>query len=80
LGSKTIVISALDEDLSPNATIVHRPLKIAKRFKTLAMKYLEFDDRLATTTRYILYMDIDNVISNQLRASFDDYYILLMRQ
>jgi hypothetical protein len=79
---KTIVMSALEEDLKPKATFTgtHRARMIPKRFKTLAMKYLEFDNRLATTTQYVLYMDIDNVISNQLQAFFDDYYILLMRQ
>jgi hypothetical protein len=76
---KTIVMSGLQEDLKPiNATIVQRKNMIAKRFKTLAVKYLEFDKRLAARTRYILYMDIDNVVANRLQPFFDDYYSLLL--
>jgi hypothetical protein len=78
---KTLPMAARDEDLLPKGlTIVHRPMMIPKRFKTFLMNYLEMDPRLATTTQYILYMDIDNVIASPLQPFFDDYYSLLMRQ
>jgi hypothetical protein len=79
----TIIMVARDDDLNPKGlAIVHRPMMIPKRFKTLLMDYLERDPRLDATTHYVLYLDIDNVIASPLRVFLDDYYfrLLVMRQ
>jgi hypothetical protein len=59
--------------------IEQRPIQYAqntmifKRFKTHHRKYVEADPDLANTTRFILYVDVDIVISNPLDMFFQDY-------
>ncbi len=64
---------------------VQRDLMIAKRFLLSScgeVQYLELssDNRPAATTRYILFMDIDNVVANRLQPFLDAYYRDLMGQ
>lgn len=44
-----------------------------KRYKTLSSKYLQGYPRLDASIRYILYLDIDNVVTNPLQTFFQDY-------
>lgn len=47
---------------------------IFKRFKTLLFKYIDADPRVSSSTQYVLYLDINNVISNPLDVFFGDYH------
>ncbi|KAL3934113.1 MAG: hypothetical protein SGARI_003529 [Bacillariaceae sp.] len=46
---------------------------VFKRFKTHHAKYIAADEALAATTRFVLYVDVDNIISHPLDGLFHDY-------
>jgi hypothetical protein len=77
---KTIVILGRPDDLEPkhkgNGTkITYRRHTMAyKRFKTLALRYLDFDTRF-DHIRYVLYLDVDSIVANKLSRFFGDYYV-----
>jgi hypothetical protein len=75
---KTIVILGRPEDLTPrkdDGTQIkyRRNNMVYKRFKTLALQYLDLDVRF-DRTRYVLYLDVDSIVANKLSHFFDDYY------
>ena len=54
---------------------------IYKRFKSLIFKYLDLADlRFSASTKYALYLDIDNVVANRLDNFFEDYYTKVNRE
>lgn len=88
---KVAVVQGRPDDLQPKQADGVNPIKyrrhpmIYKRFKTQVLEYLDYLDHGSTTRneprrfdriRYVLYIDVDNVIANPLRALFDDYYYM----
>lgn len=75
---KVIVIRGRDEDMKPRMADgskikYHRMgFMVFKRFKTLVLRYLDYDSRL-DDIRYALYLDVDNIVANKLSYFFDDY-------
>ncbi|KAG7363209.1 hypothetical protein IV203_026569 [Nitzschia inconspicua] len=78
--TKVIVIRGREEDLKPRAAdgtrikYFGKGIMIFKRFKTLVLRYLDYDSRF-DDIRYALYLDIDNIVANRLSDLFDDYAI-----
>lgn len=63
--------------------IQQRPIQYAqhtmifRRFKTHHRKYVAADPDLARNTRFILYVDVDNIIANSLDILFHDYTTMI---
>lgn len=78
--AKVIVIQGRAEDLKPRRVEDGKPIEYTKhtmvfrRFKTLPFKYIDADPRFPPTISYVLYLDVDNVVSNPLGIFFQDYY------
>jgi hypothetical protein len=78
---KVVVVPALTEDMIPrdvkNGQIIvyHKKSTMPyKRFKTLLMEYVDRHPRLTLKTRYVLYLDVDNVVTAPLTRFFHDYH------
>jgi hypothetical protein len=75
---KIVLVQGKPEDVRPtyaNGTCIpySKHTMKYKRYKTLASKYLQEDPRLNTNIRYVMYLDIDNVVTNPLQNLFRDY-------
>jgi len=81
--NQTKIIIPHVEDLQPMEKIEKvnelRPKKYAqktmifKRFKTLHSKYIAEDSAMDSNIRYVLYIDVDNIIGSALSTFFKDY-------
>lgn len=77
---KVIVIRGREEDMAPKradgSQIQYwgKGIMIFKRFKTLVLRYLDYDSRF-DAIRYALYLDVDNIVTNRLAPLFDDYAV-----
>jgi hypothetical protein len=76
---KLILVQGRGEDMYPtahNSTEVLKPKATSmryQRFKTLFPKYIPYFPQLRGT-KYILYLDIDNVVTQDLSFFFEDYH------
>ena len=84
--NQTMVIQGREEDLHPREKIndgnsqFHAPLKkyaqksmVFKRFKTHHSKYIEGDPALSDSVRFVVYIDVDNIIGSKMDSFFKDY-------
>jgi len=77
--NRTKIIRGRDEDLHPKASSKGTPIKYAqetmifKRFKTHHSKYIAEDPTLAASTRYVLYIDVDNIVGDKLDSFLKAY-------
>jgi hypothetical protein len=54
---------------------------VFKRFKTLHSKYITADPDFASSNiRYVLYVDVDNIIGNSLQGFFRDYVDMIQKE
>mmetsp|Transcript_32347 Transcript_32347/g.37057 ORF Transcript_32347/g.37057 Transcript_32347/m.37057 type:complete len:453 (-) Transcript_32347:133-1491(-) len=76
---KNIAISSAEEIQQNHQQNQSRPKKYAqetmiyKRFKTHHKKYIAEDPIMNSTIRYVLYIDVDNIIGSPLSIFFQDY-------
>jgi len=76
---KTVVLGAKSQDVKPrdsNGQTIHYHKKSTmhiKRFKTLLMDYVDVHPLLSDKTRYLLYLDADNIVTQPLSKFFHDY-------
>jgi len=76
---RNITISSVEEIHQHQQQYQSRPKKYAqetmiyKRFKTHHKKYIAEDPVMNSTIRYVLYIDIDNIIGSPLSIFFQDY-------
>ena len=76
---KTLVLGAKSQDVKPrdsNGQVINYHQKSTmhiKRFKTLLMDYVDVHPLLSDKTRYILYLDADNIVTQSLSKFFHDY-------
>jgi len=76
---KVIVMRVRKEDFYPidertGKLILYKGAIRYKRFKTFLLEYLDYDARVASTVRYVMYLDIDTVCCNKIRPFFEDYH------
>lgn len=77
--NRTKIIRGRDEDLHPKDPSKGTPIKYAqetmifKRFKTHHSKYITEDPTLADSIRYVLYMDVDNIVGDKLDSFLKAY-------
>lgn len=79
---KVIVFAGRPEDTKPVHADGITPIRyhkqstmVFKRFKTLLLKYVDDEPRLRDDTRYVLYLDVDNIVASNLDRFFYDYYV-----
>jgi len=85
---RTIIINGREEDMNPREENNEEPgrnqtepkLKkfrqdtmVFKRFKTHHFKYIAEYPDLLDSIRYVMYVDVDNIIGNRLDTFFEDY-------
>ena len=77
--NRTKIVSGRDEDMNPRDPINETSKKYAqetmifKRFKTHHSKYIAGDIDLADSIRYVMYVDVDNIIGAPLSDFFLTY-------
>jgi len=77
--NRTKIISGRDEDMNPRDPINEKLKKYAqatmvfKRFKTHHSKYIAADRDLSDSIRYVMYVDVDNIIGAPLSDFFLTY-------
>lgn len=76
----TIVLEGTDEDMWPKSRNPPEPMKFAqsvmiyKRYKTLLFDYVDYSPELANSTEYIVYIDVDTIVTNDVSGMFLDYH------
>jgi hypothetical protein len=79
---KVLVVQGRGEDMAPTTEkgipIRMRTAMIYQRFKTLIPKYASFYPEISFSWEYALYLDIDNVVTQDLSRLFHDYYIKIL--
>ncbi len=87
MDNRTIIINSRDEDLYPREEPKEDqgknqtpPLKkyaqrsmVFKRFKTHHSKYIEADPNLKDSIRFVMYVDVDNIIGSPMEIFFQEY-------
>ena len=82
---KVIVMRVRKEDFYPinektGKLIEYRSTMRYKRFKTLVLKYLDYDTRVASSVRYVMYLDVDTVCSKKISPFFEDYHQFVQKE
>ena len=78
MDNRTIIIQGRDEDLYPrekNETLKKYAQRsmVFKRFKTHHSKYIEADPNLSDSIRFVVYVDVDNIIGSPMDIFFQEY-------
>mmetsp|Transcript_12783 Transcript_12783/g.36090 ORF Transcript_12783/g.36090 Transcript_12783/m.36090 type:complete len:463 (+) Transcript_12783:177-1565(+) len=77
--NRTKIIVGRDEDMHPTDPITETPIRytqgtmIFKRFKTHHSKYIADDADLRDSVRYVMYLDVDNLVGAPLSHFFRAY-------
>eukprot|EP00536_Pseudo-nitzschia_multiseries_P014363 jgi/Psemu1/291400/fgenesh1_pg.692_\ len=76
---RTRIIIGWDEDMTPKDPVTETPRQYAqetmifKRFKTHHSKYITDDVDLGNSIRFVIYLDVDNLIGAPLSIFFREY-------
>eukprot|EP00531_Pseudo-nitzschia_arenysensis_P000134 CAMPEP_0116139872 /NCGR_PEP_ID=MMETSP0329-20121206/13540_1 /TAXON_ID=697910 /ORGANISM="Pseudo-nitzschia arenysensis, Strain B593" /LENGTH=517 /DNA_ID=CAMNT_0003634937 /DNA_START=203 /DNA_END=1756 /DNA_ORIENTATION=+ len=87
MDNRTTIINSREEDLYPREETKEGqgknqtpPLKkyaqrsmVFKRFKTHHSKYIEADPNLKDSIRFVMYVDVDNIIGSPMEIFFQEY-------